>query len=62
MLNANDTQQGSMIYLVIIYTMIHDMFNCVGPGYGFSLYADDWTLWKRDYNAEYVKRKRRLSS
>ena len=52
------TLQGSVVCLVIINRMIYEMFNCVGPGYGCSLYADDWALWKRDYNAEYVKRQK----
>ncbi|KAJ8391541.1 hypothetical protein AAFF_G00088630, partial [Aldrovandia affinis] len=34
--------------------MINDLFEEVGSGFGFSLYADDGALWKRGKNVRYV--------
>ena len=53
----NGTAQGSVISQVLFNVMVNDIFKDIGSGFGFSLFADDGTLWKRGRNIKHITEK-----
>lgn len=51
---VNGIPQGSAISPILFNIMINDIFENVGTGIGYALYADDGAIWKRGKNIRHV--------